>query len=238
MPFKVVLIFNQLVSFNRQFGTQHLAGLERSLRNCWQDVEVIPIVNGRQNSCEERADKIADRLSKITKTQKIHLLATGVAGVDARIVYNSDPNIISLSTFGSPHKGSFIASDVERGNLDDYKQFQSMLGIDIQSFQEMSYKQMQSFNLAYPLHKPLFTAGGVYPIENQSNLMQYPAYTISRKKEELVVHDNDGLFAEEEVIYGYGLGIYDLTHPQVIGYGNKYDHFRNAVENIRTIENE
>jgi len=60
-------------------------------------------------------------------------MATGVSGIDSRIVYNNNPNIVSLSTFGSPHKGSMIATEIERGNRKQYEPLQSILGIDIDS---------------------------------------------------------------------------------------------------------
>ena len=97
---------------------------------------------------------------------------------------------------------------------------------------------MQIFNLTYPLSKPIFTAGGVYPYQKQPSMMQNHSYAIAREKEVNMLHENDGLFTEDEVIYGYGLGIYEMIHPQIIGMGNDFIHFRNAIENIRTIEAE
>jgi triacylglycerol lipase len=60
------------------------------------------------HSIEERAEILADRVTKLAGTDKVHLVAYSFCGVDARaaLSFNGlDANVASLTTLCSPHQG-------------------------------------------------------------------------------------------------------------------------------------
>jgi triacylglycerol lipase len=71
---------------------------------------------GPLDSCEKRADKLADAINKEFATGPIHIIAHSMAGLDSRSLIGRDLHelssrgrIASLTTLSTPHRGSPVA---------------------------------------------------------------------------------------------------------------------------------
>ena len=79
------------------------------------EVIFLPNVVSPMYSIEERGEALAERVVKLGKGDKVHLVAYSFCGIDARAALsfnNLDSHVASLTTLCSPHKGLFLMDQV------------------------------------------------------------------------------------------------------------------------------
>jgi hypothetical protein len=74
---------------------------------------MMPIVNSQTRDILDRSTQIEQQIAPLLKEGPIHIIASGISGLDARPVYNNHQNILSLATLASPHKGAYFSQIVQ-----------------------------------------------------------------------------------------------------------------------------
>lgn len=201
--------------------------------SCWpelaKNVGVDFFVHERPQEMlmQERADLLAESLNRsLLKNRKIHLVGHSAGGIDARLVLHKYPEladrVLSVTTVGTPHRGTPIADHWIKGDEADCPFVDFLFGVFKfagPQANEMTTKFMQNFNdqvlpnekvhyysLPYFIHNilfaPLSVSGWKY---------------LKRKGHGL----NDGTVPFASQVYGQTIGDIQISKNL---FGNHGDH--------------
>lgn len=112
MTSPVIFIFNIRRSVYEAFGTSHF----NSIKNIYKDIHFLPIINNLDESIEQRAKKISQKLPLMLQklnAEQAHLISYSISGLDSRFALtclNMGQHCKSLTTICTPHKGSKTAN--------------------------------------------------------------------------------------------------------------------------------
>lgn len=177
-------------------------------------------------SLEKRATDLYRQLLLLSenfkKYDKVHLIGHSMGGLDIRYMaykFDLSDKIKSITTIGTPHRGTFIA------DLKVYKYIPLIktlkgLGLDITGFLDLttdSVKELNRILERYESKTGLYirTIAGKQPYENTFFLLRDSFRLIEDREGE-----NDGLVSVQSAIYKDSLvyDIWDLDHLNQIGW--------------------
>ena len=186
---------------------------------------------------------IRDKISQIlneTNAEKVNIIAHSKGGIDARYAisfYQLDDQVASLTTIGSPHKGTCIA-DIVTENLPEQAEFLydavnclgKLLGDkspeSSKAGPELTRKHMSEFNEKHPnASKVFYQSYGSEMTNAMTDPMFSATYLILNKFE----GENDGMISKNSYQWGEFQGV---IKPDIPGLGISHAQITGAVLEI------
>ncbi|MDD9939657.1 MAG: hypothetical protein OXU20_01215 [Myxococcales bacterium] len=176
-------------------------------------------------SIKRRAEQLSDQLSRYD-VDRVNIVAHSMGGLDARYAITHlgmAPRVASLTTFGTPHRGTPLA---DRGLLlgDDswVRKMLSMTGPDMDGLRDLTVRRMEAFNESVP-DVPSVTymsyLGWVEPGAGAVNRLLQPGYRFLNR----CAGHNDGLVPASSQRWGDVLGSAQADHWAQIGWSRGLD---------------
>ena len=110
MPTLPVVLAHGYLGFS-SLGPLHYFNKVQSVLESAGATVFTPIVSPKQ-SLADRSAQLAAEIKRKHNSQKVHVIAHSMGGLDARIlIQQRNPNIASLTTLGTPFRGT-LAADV------------------------------------------------------------------------------------------------------------------------------
>lgn len=120
-------------------------------------------------SVELRAQRLAGRILRAFPDEQVHIIGHSMGGLDARRLLAEDvwrDRVLSLTTIGTPHLGSYLADFAKLRVGRVYRLLQRMM-LDPTGFVDITRLSARRFHRRYPqpTDLPCFSVAGVPPPE-------------------------------------------------------------------------
>jgi triacylglycerol lipase len=177
-------------------------------------------------SVAERAAQLAQAVRAID-AKKVNVIAHSMGGLDARYAISAlglSAKVASLTTVGSPHRGTPLA-DLGTGFFGDTLKLRALfekLGLDLTAFYDLTTARMAAFNASVPDAKGVFYGCYLGHLPNGprgSSSLLWPAYRYLHGK----AGENDGLVPVSSQSWGEVLGNIEADHWGQIGWSTTFD---------------
>lgn len=177
-------------------------------------------------SVAERAAQLAQAVRSID-ARKVNVIAHSMGGLDARYAISAlglSAKVASLTTVGSPHRGTPLA-DLGTGFFGDTLKLRALfekLGVDLAAFYDLTTARMAAFNASVPDAKGVFYGCYLGHLPNGprgSSSLLWPAYRYLHGK----AGENDGLVPVSSQSWGEVLGDIEADHWGQIGWSTAFD---------------
>jgi triacylglycerol lipase len=177
-------------------------------------------------SVAERAEHLA-RAVRAIDARKVNVIAHSMGGLDARYAVSAlglSAKVASLTTIGSPHRGTPLA-DLGTGFFGDTLKLRALferLGLDLSAFYDLTTQRMAAFNAAVPDVKGVSYGcylGHLPTGPRGSSSLLWPAYRYLHGK----AGENDGLVPVSSQRWGEVLGEIEADHWGQIGWSTSFD---------------
>jgi triacylglycerol esterase/lipase EstA (alpha/beta hydrolase family) len=194
-------------------------------------------------SCSRNGEIIRDKIASIiseTKADKVNIIAHSKGGIDARYAisaFNLNDQVASLTTVGSPHRGTCIA-DIVVNNLpesaeivyDAVDSLGKLMGDkhpeSSQAVRELTRAAMQEFNQKYPDSPKVYYQSYAVEMTNPLNDLLFSATYLILKKQEGA---NDGMVSKASCQWGDFQG---TTGSKIPGVGISHLQITGAVLDV------
>jgi triacylglycerol lipase len=176
----------------------------------------------------DRAKQLKDFLVLHSPGEPVHVIAHSLGGLDARYMIaclDMAPQILTLTTLGTPHRGTSFA-DWGINRLERIvKPILDMIGMPYQGFYDLTRARCKAFNetvIDVPSVR-YFSIGGKHDGHLLAPEWLLP-HGIVRKNE----GDNDGVDSLESAKYGEHFEVWDGDHLTLVNMLNPFHQFRGA----------
>ena len=171
--------------------------------------------------------------------QKVHLIAHSMGGLDSRYMISRlgmEDRVLSLTTIGTPHRGSSFADWGIRRLSRSVKPFLHFWGIPTDAFDDLTSEACAQFNEMTP------DAPGVryYSVAGACSRelvpwQWWPAVTFSPED-----GPNDGVVSVKSARWGDGIEVWDSDHmnlvnrpnPRAVGWRHRPSDYLRLVERV------
>jgi triacylglycerol lipase len=165
-----------------------------------------------------RAAQLKEFLDRETPREPVHLLAHSMGGLDARFMISRlgmAPRVLSLTTLGTPHRGSAFADWGIRRFERLVKPILRLLGIPTQGFYDLTTASCQAFNEQVPDVPGVryFSVAGRHDGHFLNPEWLLP-YHIVLKEEGA----NDGVVSLASATYGEDVEVWDGDHLNLVNW--------------------
>jgi triacylglycerol lipase len=168
----------------------------------------------------QRAAELRRFLNREVPSEPVHVLAHSMGGLDARYMISRlgmQDRVLSLTTLGTPHRGSTFADwGIRRLSL-TFKPIAKLFDVPDQAFFDLTTESCQTFNSDVP------DAPGVryFSVAGRcGNAWLAPQWLFSQKVVSEKEGDNDGLVSITSATYGEATEIWDGDHLSLINWPN------------------
>jgi triacylglycerol lipase len=128
---------------------QYWRGIKEALNA--NGVEVITTAVGASSSIEQRAAELLRQIQTKARGRSVNIVAHSMGGLDARYLISNlkpwDVEIKSLTTVGTPHRGSsfadFVFREIGEGNVGSVYRLLGKLGIESGAFAQLTTGYMR-----------------------------------------------------------------------------------------------
>jgi triacylglycerol lipase len=174
----------------------------------------------------ERAEQLKQFLNRETPGQSVHLIAHSMGGLDSRYLIthlNMAERVHSLTTIGTPHRGSPVA-DWGLRRLELFVQpWLLTFGTPAQAFRDLTTSACRAFNERTPdsPHVRYFSVAG-----QCERFWCRPAWWPSFGVVERAEGANDGVVSVKSATYGESLTVWEGDHLNLINMPNPYERLR------------
>jgi triacylglycerol lipase len=174
----------------------------------------------------ERAVQLKDFVNKVSPQEPVHLLAHSMGGLDSRYLISRldmAPRVLSLTTLGTPHRGTPFADWGIRRFEPILKPLVTQLRIPVQAFYDVTTAQCKLFNEAVPDMPGVryFSVAGQYEGGWHS-----PEWILSHSIVTQAEGPNDGVVSVASARYGESLEVWPGDHVSLINWFNPWAWFR------------
>jgi triacylglycerol lipase len=173
-------------------------------------------------SVAQRAQELAAVVNGID-AKKVNLVAHSLGGLDARYAISRlglAPRVASLTTIGTPHRGTPIADlGTSLGDRLGMKLVLDTLGIDISVLYELTTAQMARFNADVPDHPSVWYASVSARASNTIHPLLKPSQLLLKRQ----AGDNDGMVPAASQRWGELIAEIDADHWAQIGWSDGFD---------------
>ena len=174
----------------------------------------------------QRAAQLAAQIRNL-RAERVNIIAHSMGGLDARYaiaLLGLDARVASLTTIGTPHRGTPLA-DTGTLWLGEWRQVRQMLdtfGANVDGLYDLTTQRMAEFNRAVHDVRGVFyssVVGAVSPNATALNALLAPGHAYLMKR----VGSNDGIVPAESQKWGEVLGEVDADHWEQIGWSGSFD---------------
>jgi triacylglycerol lipase len=124
---KNIVLVPGILGFSRINGLEYFNGVPGHLKKAFPGIHVLPATTAPLGTVARRADRLARQIAEaldagtLDRSQPLHILAHSMGGLDARFLVHGNlrdlrPRIVTITTIGTPHFGSPVASFFDRVN--------------------------------------------------------------------------------------------------------------------------
>ena len=188
----------------------------------------------------DRAEALAEQILRID-AERVHVVAHSMGGLDARWAIahlGLDAKIASLTTIGTPHRGTPLA-DAGAKLVRRSRRLEAMLakmGIPVDAFHDLSVSRMRAFNRDVP-DAPGVRYGSYVAVPRRAvdvSPVLWPAYALLNA----MAGDNDGLVPAWSQPWGELMGVVDADHWGAVGWSRGFDaagFYEGLVEELKSV---
>ena len=176
--------------------------------------------------------------------EKVHVIAHSMGGLDARYMISRlgmDDRVLSLTTVGTPHRGSWFADWGIRRLSRSVKPFLQFLGIPTDAFDDLTTEACARFNDETPDAPGVryYSVAGTCPVE-WVPWVWWPAALLGRQH-----GPNDGVVSVASATWGEGVEVWDADHlnlvnrpnPWATGWGHRPSDYLRLVGRLAQARN-
>jgi triacylglycerol lipase len=176
----------------------------------------------------ERAGQLKEFLQAHAANEPVHIIAHSMGGLDSRYMISRldmAPQVLSLTTLGTPHRGSSFA-DWGVGKFERLaKPFLEMIGMPYQGFYDLTRERCKRFNENVPDDPRVryFSVAGRHDGHFLHPEWLVPFHIVTQEEGE-----NDGIVAVSSARHGEACDVWDGDHLCLVNTFNPVYHYRNA----------
>lgn len=176
-------------------------------------------------SVEDRAKQLKEFLVKHAPGDPVHLLAHSMGGLDSRYMItclDMAPQVLTLTTLGTPHRGSSFADWGINRFERIVKPALDMIGMPYQAFYDLTTTKCKSFNenvLDVPGVR-YFSVGS----KHEGHVLQ-PEWLLSYNIVTDAEGDNDGIVSLASATYGEHFEQWEGDHLMLVNMLNPMHHY-------------
>ncbi len=178
---------------------------------------------------QDRAEQLRAFLDRHAPGEPVHLVAHSMGGLDSRYMISqldSASRVLSLTTIGTPHRGSPFA-DWGVSKLERFvKPILDWLGIPHQAFYDLTTAKCRAFNDQVPDAASVryFSVAG----RHEGNWWS-PEWQVPHQIVLLAEGPNDGLVSVKSATYGESIDIWEGDHLSLINWPGMSDSVRGRL---------
>jgi triacylglycerol lipase len=216
---------------------RYFPGIEDTLRAAGHSIAVPNLSKTR--GVAHRAVELKRQILERFPTEKVHVIAHSMGGLDARHMISRlgmDEHVLSLTTIGTPHRGSAFADWGIRRLSRSVKPFLHFWGVPTEAFDDLTSEACTRFNERTPNAPGIryYSVAGSCPRE----LVPWQWWLATRVSPE--DGPNDGVVSVRSATWGAGLEVWDGDHmnlvnrpnPRAQGWGHRPSDYLRLVERL------
>ncbi len=169
---------------------------------------------------EERAQQLKSLIDRESPHEPVHVLAHSMGGLDARYMISRGgmfKRVISLTTLGTPHRGSSFADWGVRRFRSLACPLFKFIGLSFQAFVDLTVASCRRFNSDVP------DAPGVHYYSVAGRLSSGSApwqWQLPTRMLDRVEGENDGVVSTASASWGEGCEIWDGDHMSLVNWSH------------------
>ena len=177
----------------------------------------------------DRAGQLKAFLDRAVPGEPVHLIAHSMGGLDSRYLISClgmAPGVLTLTTVGTPHRGSTFADwGLQRMEYVG-KLFFDAIGIPVQAFYDLTTSKCRAFNESVPDAPKVryFSIAGRCDDERVTPTWHMVSRPIVTQKE----GPNDGIVSVASATYGERVEVWEGDHLSLVNWSNPLDAARGA----------
>jgi triacylglycerol lipase len=180
---------------------------------------------------QERAEQLKAFLDRYSPGEPVHMIAHSMGGLDSRYLISRlgfGSRVLSLTTIGTPHRGSPFADWGVRHLERFVKPLLEWFGIPKQAFYDLTTAKCRAFNDEVPdaANVRYFSVAGRHEGNWRSPEWQVPHQIVLRAE-----GPNDGLVSVTSATYGEAMDIWDGDHISLINWAAPSNASRGLLPN-------
>jgi triacylglycerol lipase len=172
-----------------------------------------------------RAAQLARQIERLD-APRVNIVAHSMGGLDARYAISLlglAPRVASLTTVGTPHRGTPIA-DASALALGEWRKLRRMLaavGADVDGLYDLTTRRMEDFNRTVAdVSSVLYSSVvGVVERSDLDNPLLAPGHSFLLER----AGSNDGIVPSESQKWGDVVGEIQADHWEQIGWSRRFD---------------
>lgn len=177
----------------------------------------------------ERAAQLRNFIDLMTASgEPVHIVAHSMGGLDARYMIarlGMAPRVLSLTTLGTPHRGSAFADWAKRRLVPLVAPVFSTLGLSRQAFADLTVERCAAFNAEVPNAAGVryFSVGGAAERRGRN-----PAWGLSSRIVERHEGPSDGIVSLASARWGEEFAVWPSDHMNLVNWPEPFrPHARN-----------
>jgi triacylglycerol lipase len=166
----------------------------------------------------QRAEQLQALLESLSANEPVHLLAHSMGGLDARYLISRlgmAPRVLSLTTLGTPHRGSSFADWASPRFLRVVRPLFDHVGVSRQGFDDVTVESCKHFNDQTP------DAPGVryYSVAGRiTHCLLRASWSVSEPIIWRNEGENDGLVSVASATWGESCEVWDGDHLSLVNW--------------------
>jgi triacylglycerol lipase len=177
-------------------------------------------------SINVRAAQLARQIEAI-RAERVNIIAHSMGGLDARYAIahlGLGPRVASLTTIGTPHRGTPLAdtSALFIGDWPNLRKVLHRVGANVDGLYDLTTRKMEEFNRLVPDATGVVyssVVGTVTSLAGPINALLSPGHAYLAR----LVGPNDGMVPAQSQKWGEVVGEIDADHWEQIGWSRRFD---------------
>jgi triacylglycerol lipase len=224
-----ILGFNE-IQWNGWTLADYFAGIPALLRKAGNTV-LVPCLSAT-GGVKQRARQLRDYLNQRMPTEPVHLIAHSMGGLDSRFLISRlkmRHRVLSLTTLGTPHRGSSFADWSVRAFERLVKPLLRAFGVPTRGFYDLTTARCSRFNKHVPPAPGVryFSVAGKH-----DGAFYHPEWLLPYSI--VLEHEgpNDGVVSVASATYGESVEVWDGDHFSLVNQGNPLGRYLNSSRNV------
>ena len=212
-----LLGYDRLSVFGFTVAT-YFPGIAENLREAGNRV-LVPCLSPT-DGVAKRAAQLKEFLEREAPGEPVHLIAHSMGGLDSRYLISRlgmAPNVLSLTTIGTPHRGTVFADWLLQRFGEISKPIFQYLAIPFQAFYDLSTSACRIFNQETPdaPNVRYFSVAG-----RHENRWHAPEWQFSYPIVERAEGPNDGVVSLQSAQFGESFDVWPGDHMSLVNWLN------------------
>lgn len=199
-----------------RFAINYFPGIPQALGEAGNRV-LVPRVSPT-GSIADRAAELKRFLDQESPAEPVHIIGHSMGGLDARYLIsrlNMGQRVLSLTTIGTPHRGSAFADWAVKKLAALYRPLFHFLGVPHEAFHDLTLPRCKAFNEEAPDFAGVryFSVAGKLERQGFDWQWELPARVVAQAE-----GDNDGVVSLASARYGEDCVIWEADHLNLVNW--------------------